>query len=52
MRGSLAALRPQLVVDETSDIADPIGQSAEWYSTIGSQIADLVPPMLELCRQG
>jgi protein-tyrosine phosphatase len=48
----LAALRPQLVVDETSDIPDPIGQSAEYYSTIGSQIADLVPPILELCRQG
>jgi protein-tyrosine phosphatase len=48
----LAALRPQLVVDETSDIPDPIGQSAEYYSTIGSQIADLVPLILELCRQG
>jgi protein-tyrosine phosphatase len=50
--GDLAALRPQLVVDETSDIPDPIGQSAEYYSTIGSQIADLVPPILELCRHG
>jgi protein-tyrosine phosphatase len=48
----LAALRPQLVVDETSDILDPIGQGPEYYSTIGSQIADLVPPILELWRRG
>jgi protein-tyrosine phosphatase len=48
----LAALHPQLVVDETSDIPDPIGRGAEYYSTIGSQIADLLPPILELCRHG
>jgi protein-tyrosine phosphatase len=48
----LAALRPQLVVDETSDILDPIGRGPEYYSTIGSQIADLVPPILELWRRG
>ena len=46
----LAALRSQLAADETSDIADPIGQSAGYFSMIGSQIADLLPPILELCR--
>jgi protein-tyrosine phosphatase len=46
----LAALRPQLAANETADIPDPIGQGAEYFSTIGSQIADLLPPILELCR--
>jgi protein-tyrosine phosphatase len=44
----LAALRPQLAANESSDILDPIGQGAEYFSTIGSQIADLLPPILEL----
>ena len=48
----LAALRSQLAADETQDILDPIGRGPEYYSTIGSQIADLMPPILELCRQG
>jgi protein-tyrosine phosphatase len=46
----LAALRPQLAAHELSDIPDPIGQGAEYFSTIGSRIADLLPPILELCR--
>jgi protein-tyrosine phosphatase len=46
----LAALRPQLAAHKTSDIPDPIGQGAEYFSMIGSQIADLLPPILELCR--
>jgi protein-tyrosine phosphatase len=45
----LAALRPQLAVHELSDIPDPIGQSAEFFAMVGSQIADLLPPILELC---
>ena len=32
------------------DIPDPIGQSAEFFAMVGSQIADLLPPILELCR--
>jgi protein-tyrosine phosphatase len=46
----LAKLRPQLAAHELSDIADPIGQSAEVFAAVGSQIADLLPPVLELCR--
>jgi protein-tyrosine phosphatase len=46
----LAALRPRLTGAETPDIPDPIGQGAEYFSMIGSQIADLLPPILELCR--
>jgi protein-tyrosine phosphatase len=46
----LAALRPQLAAHELSDIPDPIGQDAECFSATGAQIADLLPPILELCR--
>jgi protein-tyrosine phosphatase len=47
----LAALRPQLAAHELSDIPDPIGQTAEVFAAIGSQIADLLAPILELCRR-
>jgi protein-tyrosine phosphatase len=47
----LATLRPQLAAQEQSDILDPIGQSAEYFSVVGSQIADLLPAILELCRR-
>lgn len=47
----LAALRPQLSARELLDIPDPIGQSAEHFAMVGSQIADLLPPILQLCRQ-
>lgn len=46
----LAALRPQLAPNEPSDIPDPIGQSKEFFSMVGSRIADLLPPIVELCR--
>jgi protein-tyrosine phosphatase len=45
-----AALRPQLPADELSDIADPIGKSSDVFASVGSQIAGLLPPILELCR--
>lgn len=47
----LAALRPQLAAHESSDIPDPIGRGAEVFAMVGSQIADLLPPILELCRR-
>ena len=47
----LAALRPNLAAHELSDIPDPIGQSAEFFAMVGAQIADLLPPILELCRR-
>jgi protein-tyrosine phosphatase len=46
----LAALRPHLAAHELRDIPDPIGESAEYFVMIGSQIADLLTPILELCR--
>ena len=47
----LAALRPQFAAHELSDVPDPIGRSAETFAMVGSQIADLLPPILELCRR-
>ncbi len=47
----LAGLRPQLAADQGWDIADPIGQSSEVFVEVGARIADLLPPILELCRR-
>ena len=47
----LAAMRPYLSANGPSDIPDPIGQRAEVFASVGSQIADLLPPILELCRR-
>jgi protein-tyrosine phosphatase len=46
----LAAFRPHLAAHELTDVVDPIGQGAEHFAMVGSQIADLLPPILELCR--
>jgi len=48
---ALAALRPHLTANDAADIPDPIGQSPEVFAAIGSQIAQLLPPVLELCRR-
>jgi protein-tyrosine phosphatase len=47
----LAALRAHLATHELSDIPDPIGRAADFFTTVGSQIAELLPPILELCRR-
>jgi protein-tyrosine phosphatase len=46
----LAELRPHVAADAVHDIPDPIGQSEEVFSTVGSQIAELLPPVLNLLR--
>jgi protein-tyrosine phosphatase len=46
----LAALRPQLVAHDVMDLPDPIGRSSDVFTTTGSQIADLLAPLLELFR--
>jgi protein-tyrosine phosphatase len=46
----LAALRPQLASHELVDVPDPIGQSEEVFAAVGATIADLLPPVLHLCR--
>jgi protein-tyrosine phosphatase len=47
----LASLRRQLTASDVADILDPIGQSPEVFAAVGSQIAELLPPILELCRR-
>ncbi|MGX9789837.1 arsenate reductase/protein-tyrosine-phosphatase family protein [Mycobacterium sp. MMS18-G62] len=47
----LAAQRSQVARHELSDVPDPIGQGADFFTTVGSQIAELLPPILELCRR-
>ncbi|MGE0220849.1 low molecular weight phosphatase family protein [Mycolicibacterium sp.] len=46
----LPALRPQINADAAPDIPDPIGQSEEVFIEVGTRIAELLPPILELCR--
>jgi protein-tyrosine phosphatase len=46
----LAALRPQVAAHELPDISDPLGHSKEFFAMVAAQIADLLPPILELCR--
>ena len=48
----LAVLRPLLAAHERADVPDPIGQGAETYERVGSWIADLLPPVVGLCRRG
>lgn len=47
----LAGLRPWIGLNDKSDIPDPIGQSREVFATVGAQIAELLPPILELYRR-
>ncbi|WP_322789319.1 arsenate reductase/protein-tyrosine-phosphatase family protein [Mycolicibacterium sarraceniae] len=47
----LAALRPRVATDKRWDISDPIGQSPEFFTDVGGRIADLLPPIVELCRR-
>ncbi len=47
----LAALRPHLAGHQPLDIPDPIGQTENVFATVGAQIANLLPPILELCRR-
>ncbi|WP_308206904.1 low molecular weight phosphatase family protein [Mycolicibacterium hippocampi] len=44
----LPALRSLLPADKSLDILDPIGRDKEVFSMVGSRIADLLPPVLEL----
>ncbi|MBV5246879.1 low molecular weight phosphatase family protein [Mycolicibacterium sp. PAM1] len=46
----LAICRPRLAAHEFSDVPDPIGHGPGVFATIGSQISDLLLPVLELCR--
>jgi len=45
----LASLRPRLASLNVPDVIDPIGESAEFFEMVGAQIADLLPPVIDLC---
>ena len=47
----LSGLRSSLAPDDARDIADPIGRDPEFFGVIGAQIAELLPPVLELCHR-
>jgi len=49
---ALPALRPHLAPDGVIDVRDPIGQSDKVFEAVGVQIAELLPPVIELCRRG
>jgi protein-tyrosine phosphatase len=46
----LAALRAQFPPSEAYDVSDPIGRDKAFFDLVGGQIANLLPPVLELCR--
>lgn len=47
----LSVLRSHIPRRELEDIADPIGQDVAVYERIGTQIADMLVPVLDLCRR-
>lgn len=46
----LSTLRPHLTAQQIIDIPDPIGQTPEFFASVGSRIAEFLPPILDLCR--
>ncbi|MGD9618300.1 low molecular weight phosphatase family protein [Mycolicibacterium sp.] len=46
----LGGLRSYVAAHDLTDILDPIGQDAEFFARVGSQIASVLPPVLEFCR--
>ena len=46
----LAAYRPLIPAQGPSDIPDPMGHDEAFFAMVGAQIADLLPPVLEICR--
>lgn len=47
----LAVYRPQLSSLEIVDVPDPIGKDADFFVTVGRQIAALIPPVVQFCSQ-
>jgi protein-tyrosine phosphatase len=47
----LPALRPYLKTRGLFDIPDPIGRDEAVFASVGTQIADLLRPILEICRR-
>lgn len=47
----LSDLRAHIPRRELADIEDPIGKDVGVYERIGTRIAQLLPPILDLCRR-
>lgn len=48
----LAEMRPELPSALVADITDPIGGTSDLFAQVGKQIAELIPPVLQLCSEG
>ncbi|MFW0149686.1 low molecular weight phosphatase family protein [Mycobacterium sp. smrl_JER01] len=46
----LSDFRSQLPANDELDVSDPIGEGTAVFEAVGSQIACLLPPVMELCR--
>lgn len=49
--GDLPRFRPRLTLNALTDIPDPIGEGPEVFEEVGSRIAELLQPILELCSR-
>jgi protein-tyrosine phosphatase len=49
--GDLAQLRPRIASKDLPDVPDPINQEIEVFEAVGTQIADLLSPIVDLCRR-
>jgi len=47
----MALLRGHLSQDDITDIADPIGRDPDFHYVTGAHIAELLEPVLEVCRR-
>ena len=47
---NLSPLRSQIAASEALDVLDPIGQGTEVFVEIGQRIADLLVPIISICR--
>ncbi|MCV7319871.1 protein tyrosine phosphatase [Mycolicibacterium confluentis] len=46
----MAAMRPRLAAGRVPDVPDPIGRDADFFETVGAQIAELLQPVLKFCE--
>lgn len=47
----LVVLRPRLSMQNLLDVPDPIGRDAQTFARVGSQISELLLPIVELCAR-
>lgn len=47
----MGGLRAEILADEARDVPDPINQDFHVFESVGSRIAGLLRPVVELCRR-